>query len=180
MNLLYLLYDSLMRRQSAIGHSILMKKSSWESVRGQIASLTPDVLLDCAKRLEEQSKLDNPDVTALLNGVKSIGAKVPNSHQQRSRMLVEMKSMVVRYSVSAIWFTLNPSDLRNPLVLKLSGVVENSRSGTSLSQFCAVTATMNSVAVASFFHQIITAFFGILVCAKPDDLLGGIFSQAES
>lgn len=79
-----------------------MKKSCWEQVRGRIAALTPDVLLDCAKRLEERSKLDNPDVTALLNGVKSIGARVPNSHQQRSRMRVEMKSMVVRYGVPAI------------------------------------------------------------------------------
>lgn len=175
---LYLIYDVLIRRQSAIGHSVLMKKASWETARERIGCLSQEVLLNCARALEEHQRLENDDVSTLLNGVKSIGSLVPNSHQQRSRMRVEMKSMVVRYGVPAIWFTLNPSDLRNPLVLRLSGVDTPSVGGWRLSQFCSVTATLNPGAVAEYFHEVISCFFRVLVAPGAEG--GGIFGHAET
>lgn len=158
---IYLVNDHLIRRRSAISHSILVKRSHGNLIRSSTAKLTESVLLDTAKALKARELIFNKDVTNLLNSVKSMGAIVPNSYQQRSRMRVEMKSMVVRYGVPAFWFTLNPSDLRNPLFLKLSGVeldlADNIEDQTCCfpSNFCAVTATMNPSSVASFFHYIV-------------------------
>lgn len=171
---IYLLSDNLISRKSAISQSILVKRSQWNLIRSSTAKLTESVLLETAEALKARKPIFNKDATNLLNSVKCMGAIVPTSDQQRSRMMLEMKSMVVRYGVPAFWFTLNPSDLRNPLVLKFSGVrvdlAGNIADETSRfnSQFCTVTATMNPSSVECFFHHIVEAFFKYLIVGQSD------------
>jgi hypothetical protein len=68
----------------------------------------------------------------------------------------------------AFWLTINPSDIRSPLVLILAGV-EYSEDivSASNSAVCAATATSNPVAVATFFHYVCTAVFdGLLASGR--------------
>jgi len=78
----------------------------------------------------------------------------------------------------AFWFTLNPSDLRSPLVLSLAGValpLDTQEGSVMAKTFRNVTATMNPVAVAQFFNYVCTAFFTGLV-GSPE--VPGIFGEA--
>lgn len=86
-----------------------------------------------------------------------------------------MKFMVVRYEVLEFWFILNFNDIRNPLELLLSIVELNlacnvaKEAGQFNFVFCAVTATMNSSSVASFFHRIIESSFKYLVIGEAEN-----------
>jgi hypothetical protein len=53
----------------------------------------------------------------------------------------------------AFWITINPSDLRNPLVLILAGVdIPGDNFGSANAAIRAAVATLNPVTVADFFH----------------------------
>ena len=80
----------------------------------------------------------------------------------------------------AFWFTLNPSDLRSPLVLSLAGValpLDVQEGSVMARTFRNVTTTMNPIAVAQFFNCICTAFFTGLV-GSPE--VSGIFGEATN
>jgi hypothetical protein len=65
---------------------------------------------------------------------------------------------MVRFGMPAFWITINPSDLRSPLVIILAGVeYSDDILSASNSAIRGATATSNLVAVASFFHYICTA-----------------------
>jgi len=48
--------------------------------------------------------------------------QVPESFSQKLMMRSQIKGLIVRDGIPAIWLTINPSDLRNPLVLILAGI----------------------------------------------------------
>src|SRR6267378_2054101 len=72
--------------------------------------------------------------------------QVPESFAQKVKRRSEIKGLIAR---SAFWMTINPSDLRNPLVLQLAGITLPAATA-AIRQ---ATATSNPVAVAQFFHH---------------------------
>jgi hypothetical protein len=48
--------------------------------------------------------------------------RVPGSFAQKLKLRAEIRGQIIRYGMPAFWVTINPSDLRNPLVLILAGV----------------------------------------------------------
>ena len=65
----------------------------------------------------------------------------------------------------ALWITLNPSDLKSPLVLTLAGVNISDQicQGQDASRVHSAAATMNPVAVAQFFEATCSAVFDHLL-----------------
>ena len=62
------------------------------------------------------------------------------------------------------WMTINPSDLRNPLVLILAGIEYNADDfPTASAAIRRTTATSNPVAVAQFFDHICKGVFDSLL-----------------
>lgn len=51
----------------------------------------------------------------------TISVQVPGSFAQRLRLRSEIRGLITRYGMLA-WITLNPFDLRNPLVPILAGI----------------------------------------------------------
>ena len=77
-----------------------------------------------------------------------------------------MRACIVSEGMPGIWFTINPADLKNPLVLSLAGIVLSTEDLSPEAQMIRqTTATMNPVAVAQFFHQICTGIFDALLGA---------------
>jgi helitron helicase-like protein len=71
-----------------------------------------------------------------------------------------MTGGTIRSGTPTWWVTINPSDLRNPVVLRLVG--ENFGSDALPAATAAViraTATSNPVAIARFFHNTCSALF---------------------
>jgi hypothetical protein len=73
-------------------------------------------------------------------------------------------AITVAENVPAFWLTINPADLRNPLVLKLAGIdISCDDLSTQARRIRQSTANMNPVAVAQFFHQICGGVFEALL-----------------
>ncbi|KAJ5215209.1 uncharacterized protein N7498_001616 [Penicillium cinerascens] len=71
----------------------------------------------------------------------------------------------------ASWITINPSDLRSPLVIILAGVeYSGGILSASNSAIRGATATSNPVAVASFFHHVCTAVLEGLFASGSDHI----------
>jgi hypothetical protein len=87
--------------------------------------------------------------------------------------------LTVKFGMPGIWFTINPGDLSNPLVLKLAGVEMPAKlSQEAIRNLKIQAATQNPVAVATFFSAMIESFFSCLV--RPDSSNGGLFGQVET
>jgi hypothetical protein len=87
-----------------------------------IASLTIKQLEDAAKVLADSRVIDNPLVQQLQRNIVTIRMQVPESFSQKLKRRSEIKGLIVRDGMPAVWMTVNPSDLRHSLVLMLAGV----------------------------------------------------------
>ncbi|KAJ5215235.1 uncharacterized protein N7498_001642 [Penicillium cinerascens] len=85
---------------------------------------------------------------------------VPGSFVQKLRMRSEIRGLIV---------TINPSDLRSPLIIILASVeYSDDILSASSSAIRGATATSNPVAVASFFHSVCTAILDGLFASGRD------------
>ncbi len=77
-----------------------------------------------------------------------------------------MQALFICLGMAAFWMTINPANLRNPLVLILAGIdVSCDDLSAEARRIRQVTANMNPVAVAQFFHAICTGVFDALLAA---------------
>jgi Helitron helicase-like domain at N-terminus len=84
-----------------------------------------------------------------------------------------IKGLLGRRGMPAFWLTINPSDLRDPIVLILGGIRYSSESfpaATSTAVIRKTFAVSNPVAVAQFFHLICTAIFEDLLRSHSDKM----------
>lgn len=176
---LYLIYDVLRRRHAALGNLIAVKKKNWDKVHAIISSLTFDRLATAARLVLETGAHNNPAVRSLENLVQLIASQVPQSFGRVRNMRTHLRALFIALGMPAFWLTINPADLRCPLVLCLAGI---ELSLDDLSQEAQrirrPTATMNPVAVAQFFHTVCTGIFGALFHADTDQdgILGNMSS----
>jgi hypothetical protein len=176
---MYLLYDVIQLRQSSLGHTLLVKRQNWRSVRDDIASLTVDQLQDAARAVSDGQAIDNPIIRRLQRDLTTIGMRVPESFSQKLMMRSQIRGVIVRGGMPAIWVTINPSDLRNPLVLILAGI---QYTGDALPAANAAirhaAATSNPVAVAQFFNHVCKAIFDGLIQSQTGQI--GILGQVAN
>src|SRR6266480_671483 len=161
---MYLLYDVIQLRRSSLGHTLLIKRQNWRSVRDDIASLTVDQLQDAAKAVSNGQPIDNPTIRRLQRDLTTIGMQVPESFSQELMMRSQIKGLIVRDGMPVIWLTINPSDLRNSLVLILAGIeIPGDAMPVANAAIRHAAATSNPVAVAQFFNHICKAIFDGLI-----------------
>jgi hypothetical protein len=176
---MYLLYDVIQLRRSSLGNAMLVKRQNWRSVRNDIASLTVDQLQAAAKAVSDGQPIDNPAIRRLQQDLTTIGMRVPESFSQKLMMRTEIKGLIARGAIPAIWATFNPSDLRNPLVLILAGIEFPADALPAASAAIRhATATSNPVAVAQFFNHICEAIFDGLIQSGTGQI--GILGQVAN
>ncbi|KAI3286470.1 hypothetical protein DTO002I6_8141 [Penicillium roqueforti] len=155
---MYLLYDVIQLRKSSMGNGFLVKRQNWQSTMNDITSLTVNQLQDAAKMLAAGQKIEDPVIRRLLRTIETVGMQVPGSVAQKLKMRSEIRGLIARYGMPAFWITINPSDLRNPLVLILAGVeYSGDHLPTANATIREAAATSNPVAVAEFFHHVCKA-----------------------
>ena len=164
---MYLAYDMLQLRTSSLANRLLIQRQKWKSATDDIANLTEDQLLDALKALEEHRKIEDPLIRRLLHHMESIALCVPGSFAQKLKLRAEIRGLIIRYGMPAFWITINPSDLRNPLVLIFAGVqFSGDVFAAANSAIREATATSNPVAVAEFFHHVCKAIFDGLLASN--------------
>ena len=173
------MYDVLQRRQAALGHSIAVKRKDWEHAKAAISSLTFDQLAAAAKSIRETHTHNDPTIKLLERLIQTVASQVPQSFARMRTNRSYMQALLVCLGMAAFWLTINPADLRSVLVLKLAGVEVSCDDLSSEAQkIRQVTARMNPVAVAQFFHQICTGVFNVLLAAGTNQ--PGIFGQVSN
>jgi hypothetical protein len=177
---LYLIYDVIQRRQAALGNFIMVKqKKNWQSVQAAISTLTFDRLTAAAKSVLETGSHNDPTIRRLEGLIQTIASQVPQSFGRMRNMRSHMRALFVCLGMPAFWLTINPADLKNPLVLILAGVDLSCNDLTAEAQRIRhITATMNPVAVAQFFHKICTGVFDVLLAAGTNR--SGILGQVSN
>lgn len=103
--------------------------------------------------------------------MQTIAILVPGSFAQKLKLRAEIRGLILRYGMPAFWITINPSDLRNPLVLILAGVqYSGDIFAATNSAIREATATSNPVAVAEFFHHVCKAIFDGLLASNTGQI----------
>lgn len=176
---MYLLYDVLQLRNSCRGNSLLIKRSQWASVTRDLSFLNYDRLKKAAEEIVGHHVPSDPLVRRLLRNITAIGVQVPGSFFEKLQMRTELRGLIVREGMPALWMTINPADLQNPLVLVLAGLQYSAESPSDVNTAirCA-TATSDPVAVARFFHHTCKAVLDGLLGGKPAEL--GIFGDVSN
>lgn len=176
---LYLVYDVLQRRQAALGHSFMVKRKDWETVQAAISSLTFDRLAAAAKSILENNSYSDSTIQQLEEQIQSIASQVPQSFARLRNVRNLIRASFVCDAMPAYWLTINPADLRNPLVLILAGIhLSCDELSAEAQRIRRITANMNPVAVAQFFHQICIGIFDSLLGAGTGRI--GILGQVSN
>ena len=174
---MYLLYDVVQRRKACVGNSLLVKRGDYDRIKDIISSLSYQQLAAAASELRETQKTSDPSIGVLRRAIQVVAARVPNSFAKKQDMRLHIR--FVEFGPAAFWLTLNPSDLRDPLVLKLAGVtIPNERLEKTAAAIRRKTATMNPAAIAIFFPKVCTGIFKGLIC--PEDGEAGILGHVST
>jgi len=118
---MYLIYDVIQRRKAALSNSLLVKRRDYEAVQQVISSLTYDRLIAAAQSLRTSQTTSDPAIVILRHTIQAVSARVPNSFAQKAEMRLLIQALIIEFGLPAFWLTINPSDLRDLLVLKLAG-----------------------------------------------------------
>jgi len=176
---MYLLYDVIQRRKSALGNSLLVKRGDYKVVQDVVSSLTLQQLIAAAQSLRLRQTTSDPAIATLRRTIQIVAARVPNSFAQKLEMRLHIRALFIEFGLAAFWLTINPSDLRDPLVLKLAGITLPTdgfeRVNTAIRR---KTATMNPAAVALFFHNLCTAILEGLI--RPGEGQVGILGDVST
>ena len=176
---MYLLYDVLQLRKSSLGNNLLAKRRKWKSVKDDIACLTVQELQDAAKAMANGETIKNRTILRLLSGLTTIGALVPLSFTQKLIMRSQIKGLIIRFGMPGFWITINPSDLRNPIVLIIAGIeIPGDALPRSNAAIRHAAATSNPAAVAEFFHHTCKGIFEGLLRSHTGQI--GILGQVSN
>ena len=115
---MYLLYDVMQRRRSALGNSLLVKRGDYRAVQEIMSSLSYERLTAAAQSLRETQTTSDPAIATLRRAIETVASRVPNSFAEKREMRLLLRGLLIEFGLAAFWLTINPSDLRDPLVLR--------------------------------------------------------------
>ncbi len=172
---MFIIFDVIHRRKAALGYSLLIKSGMWEKTEELIREITHAQLITAATKIKETNRCIDPAILALERHVQTIATHTPHLYARCFQFWLQLKALMVANGMPVFWITINPADLRCPLVIRLADV-ELELSSKIQSAFWHKTVTMNPIAVAKFFHIICDAIFMSLFGAGQTEggLLGSI------
>ena len=116
----FLVFNILVRSRNRRIAQGRLKRSSFRHVEGIHRRLTPERVREAQKEMFETGKTTDRDIIALMKELSLYGSRHPLSNESRLSMRKKIWSMIVAFGLTAIWFTVNPNDINNPVKLKLA------------------------------------------------------------
>ncbi|KAM4061356.1 PIF1-like helicase [Hirsutella rhossiliensis] len=137
--------------------------------------------------LESSGKTTDGDVKELLRSLSLYGHRQPMSREVRLNMRRKIQSLIVGYGVPAIWFTINPNDITNPVKLRLAAyrtrdpdAAEEFLEGLGDAYKRARLAISDPMSSAVFFHREMKLFFDHYVKVGEDSMLADIHGEDQA
>ncbi|KAM4067941.1 PIF1-like helicase [Hirsutella rhossiliensis] len=177
----FLVFNMGVRSRNRQASMLGVTRKNFAKVEGLLKSLTTQRLEAARVELEATGKTGDDGVKELLRSLSVFGHRQPMSRESRLSMRKKILSLIVRYGVPAIWFTLNPNDITNPVKLRLAAYRARDPEaaeaflrelGTAYKRVRLAIADPMSAAV--FFHREIKLFFEHYVDVGDESVFGHV------
>ncbi|KAF1807858.1 hypothetical protein P152DRAFT_485913, partial [Eremomyces bilateralis CBS 781.70] len=141
-------------------------RKDFPAVERIVRSLNAERLERAKGELEVSRTTSDEDVNRLLRSLSLYGYRQPMSRESRLSMRRKIQSLIIRDGIPAIWFTLNPNDITNPIKLRLAAyrtrdpeVAKAFLTSLDLAYKRARLAISDPLSSAIFFYREISLFF---------------------
>ncbi|EKG09266.1 hypothetical protein MPH_13720, partial [Macrophomina phaseolina MS6] len=158
-----------------------VRKKDFPDVERIVRSLSAARLENAKAELEASGKTTDKGVNLLLRSLSLYGYRQPTSRESRLTLRRKIKSLIIRYGIPAIWFTLNPNDITNPVKLRLAAYrfrdpdeAEAFLRSLDQAHKRARLAISDPLSSAIFFHREVSMFFKHYVRTGEDSVFGRI------
>ncbi|KAM4061353.1 PIF1-like helicase [Hirsutella rhossiliensis] len=160
----FLVFNMGVRSRNRRVSMLSVTRKNFRKVERIVRSLTADGLAAARAELESTGKTTD-------DGVKEL----------RLSMRHKILALIVRYGVPAIWFTINPNDITNPVKLRLAAyrtrdpeAAEEFLRSLDMSFKRVRLSVSDPMSSAMFFHREMTLFFEHYVNAGGESVFGRI------
>lgn len=178
---IFVVFNMLQRCNACYAAKLMMDQPYSESYAQKISKIkssdVEEALQIIAKKGKETSFQINSDVSRLLKQIKTVGGNIPGSIQARSKLRVDIHSLIYKNGLPSIFITINPADTCSPVALYMAGVdidldkiiKETFPSGYTRSQ----TIASHPVSTAKYFNYLIKTILSTLI-------MGGVLGPMDS
>lgn len=158
-----------------------LSRRDFAEVEKMVHSLTTEKLETAQKELQLCGRTSDKEVNQLLRSLALYGYRQPMSRESRLTTRRKAKSLMVWCGIPAIWITLNPNDITNPVKLRLA-VYRTSEAAEAESVLRNLDdmyqtlrlAISDPVSSAIFFHREVSMFFKYYVRVGTNSVFGRI------
>ncbi|KAI8648527.1 ATP-dependent DNA helicase [Fusarium keratoplasticum] len=177
----FLVFNMGVRSRNCRVSMLSVTRKNFRKVERIVRSMTAERLAAARVELESSGKTADDGVNELLRSLSLYGQRQPMSREVRLNMRRKIQSLIVGYGVPAIWFTINPNDITNPVKLRLAAY--RTRDPDAAEEFLeslgnaykrtrlAISDPMSS---AIFFHREMKLFFDHYVKVGEESVFGRI------
>ncbi|XP_044714443.1 ATP-dependent DNA helicase PIF1 [Hirsutella rhossiliensis] len=160
---------------------VRVAKDSFHRLEQAYANLTEDRLKRAEVEMRETRTTSDPDISLLLRELSIFGHAQPLSNESRLLMRRKIQALDIRAGMPAIWITISPNDINNPVKMKLA--IHRLHDYESAKELLAdlrekydriALSTMDPVSSAIFFHREISLFFEKYVNTGRESIFGKI------
>ena len=177
----FLVFNMLVRYRNHQVSMMSVTRKDFPEVERVVQTLSARRLEKARAELEALGKTSDDGVNRLLRNLSLYGLRQPMSRELRLGMRRKIKSLIVREGIPAIWFTLNPNDVTNPVKLRLAAYrtrdpdeAEAFLTNLDSSYKRMRLAISDPLSSALFFHREISLFFRHYVKVGEDSVFGRI------
>ncbi|RHZ44335.1 hypothetical protein Glove_739g7 [Diversispora epigaea] len=117
----FVAFNILQRREVSSETYNLTKNYNFERSANLIATLRSEDISIAINQEQNKQPITNPAILELLKNVNSSGSKLIASPQSRIRMHNEIRAVIIRDGIPALFITINPADLHSPIVMMYAG-----------------------------------------------------------
>ncbi|EWY79571.1 hypothetical protein FOYG_17265 [Fusarium oxysporum NRRL 32931] len=177
----FLVFNILLRSSNRRISMVRMTKGSFQELERVYGSLTMDRLKAAENEMRETKKTTDPDVSFLLRELSIFGHAQPLSNESRLLMRRKIQALDIWTGMPAIWITINPNDINNPVKMRLS--IHRLHEYDTAKELLAdlrgrydriALSTMDPVSSAIFFHREVSLFFEKYVRTGQESVFGKI------
>ena len=171
-------YNIKRRRAIARSARLLVDSSRYDQVVGAITKLSTNPLMSMEDGSDMSNLFKDSEFQKLLHGLKVLTSCQDGTIGSKMFRRNELRSLIASKGIPFLWMTLNPNDLKDPLVAVLAGhSVEEALNMESFDRIKLVTE--DPVAAVEHFHIIITTVLEQLFQTKSPDTRS-IFGKISS
>ncbi|KJZ70132.1 hypothetical protein HIM_10473 [Hirsutella minnesotensis 3608] len=177
----FLVFNTLLRSSNRRISMVRVAKDNFHRFEQAYANLTEDRLKRAEAEMRETRTTSDPDISLLLRELSIFGHAQPLSNESRLLMQRKVQAVNIWAGMPAIWITISPNDINNPVKMKLA--VHRLHDYESAKELLAdlrekhdrtALSTMDPVSSAIFFHREVSLFFEKYVNTGQESIFGKV------